>query len=221
MRLRWNRANPVGALTLLRSHRELFGLAVVNFLGYLAHEIYVTVWVLYATYRYGRNEKTLGLSLAIVGITSMFTSAVLVGPVVKQFGERRSLFAGLLFAALGFMLFGWAPAGWIFLAAIPVNPLWSLAAAPSQAMMTQPVPPSEQGGLQGALGSLRGVAMIIGPGMFSATFAVFIAPGHSFPGAPWYLAAFLLLTAFIVAWVVAPRAEVTPRSELAEEVAAG
>src|ERR1700745_4081125 len=55
VQLRWKNANPVGALKLLRSHHELFGLAIVNLLGYLAHEVYATVYVLYVTYRYGWN----------------------------------------------------------------------------------------------------------------------------------------------------------------------
>jgi len=216
-RLNWKNANPVGALTLLRSHRELFGLAVVNFLAYLAHEVYATVFVLYTTFRYSWDEKTIGIALAVVGIASVFASAVLVGPFVKRFGERRSLFAGLLFGAVGFALFGWAPKGWIFMAAIPINCLWSLAGPPSQSLMTQRVSPSEQGELQGALGSLRGIAMVIGPGMFSGTFALFIAPGKSLPGAPWYLAAFLLVASLVVAWVVAPKADITANGELAED----
>ena len=215
--LKWKSANLVGALTLLRSHRELFGLALVNFLAYLAHEVYATVFVLYTTFRYSWNEKTIGMALAVVGIASMFASAVLVGPFVKQFGERRSLFAGLLFGAVGFALFGWAPKGWIFMAAIPINCLWSLAGPPSQSLMTQRVSPSEQGELQGALGSLRGIAMVIGPGMFSGMFAIFIAPGKSFPGAPWYLAAFLLVASLVVAWVVAPKADITANGELAQD----
>lgn len=211
--LRWKRANPVGALKLLRSHRELFGLAVVNFLGYLAHEIYATVWVLYAMYRYGWDEKKIGVSLAVVGIASMVTMVGLVGPSVKRFGERTSLFLGLLFGAAGFVLFGWAPVGWMFLAAIPVNALWGLWTPPLQSMMTQRVSHSEQGELQGALSSLRGLAMIFGPGIFSATFAACIAQGRSFPGGPWYLAAILLLAALGVAWRVTTR-ELTPQNVL-------
>jgi DHA1 family tetracycline resistance protein-like MFS transporter len=220
-RLEWKNANPLGALKLLRSHRELFGLAAVNFLGYLAHEVYLTVFVLYVIFRYAWNERAIGLSLAVVGIASMLTSAVLVGPVVKRFGERRSLFAGLFFAMLGFVLFGWAAAPWLFLAAIPINALWALAGAPSQSLMTQRVSPSEQGELQGALGSLRGIAMVIGPGLFSGTFAFFIAPGHLLPGAPWYLAALLLLAALMVARMVVPRAEPAANRELAGEAVTG
>jgi len=218
--LRWKSANPLGALKLLRSHRELSGLAIVNFLSYLAHEVYATVYVLYATYRYNWNEKQIGTSLAVVGVTSMLASAVLVGPFVRLVGERRSLFTGLLFGGLGFFLFGYATVGWMFLLAIPVNALWSLAGPPSQSMMTQRVSASEQGELQGALGSMRGMAMIIGPGIFSSMFAIFIAPGHALPGAPWYLAAAMLGAALAVAWVVAPKTAVRIPPALTPEIVA-
>jgi MFS transporter, DHA1 family, tetracycline resistance protein len=202
--LRWKSANPIGALKLLRSHRELFGLASVNFLGYLAHEVYATVWVLYATQRFNWNAKQIGISLALVGIATMITSAGLVGWSVRHFGERQSFFAGLTFAALGFLIFGLATTSSLFLAGIPINALWSLAAAPSQSMMTRRVSPSEQGELQGALSSLRGLAMILGPGMFSGTFAWFLAPARNFPGAPWVLAALLLFASLVIAGIVVP-----------------
>jgi len=220
--LRWKNANPVGALKLLRSHHELFGLAAVNFLAYLAHEVYATVWVLYAMYRYHWDEKQVGTSLAVVGIASMVTMAGLVGPAVARFGERKSLFAGLLFGGLGFVLFGWAPVGWVFLAAIPVNALWGLATAPSQSMMTKRVSASEQGELQGALSSLRGLAMIFGPMIFAATFAACIGQGRSFPAGPWYLAGLILLVAmFLAIKVTSGAAETSGNSQEVRQTAAG
>ncbi len=39
MAFAWRRANPLGSLKLLRSHRELLGLASVNFLNSLAHAV--------------------------------------------------------------------------------------------------------------------------------------------------------------------------------------
>jgi DHA1 family tetracycline resistance protein-like MFS transporter len=200
-RLQWKNANPVGALRLLRSHAELLGLATVNFLGYVAHEVYVTVFVLYVIYRYAWNPRMIGISLALVGVTSMVAYAS-VGPIVARFGERRTLLTGLACAALGFALFGWSSPV-VFLLAIPINAYWSLAGSTSQSLMTQHVSPSEQGELQGALASLRGVGMLIGPGLFSLTFAYFIAPEHHLPGAPWYLASLLILISLAIAWVVA------------------
>ena len=202
-RLDWKNANPVGALKLLRSHAELLGLAAVNFLGYIAHEIYLTVWVLYVMYRFGWNQRTIGLMLAVVGISSIICNGVLVGPVVSWLGERRTLLAGLFFAALGFAMYGWANSGWTFVAAILLNALWSLAYPTSQSLMTQRVSPSEQGELQGAIASLRGIAMIVGPQIFATTFAYFIAPAHHLPGTPWYLAASLLTISLVIAWSAA------------------
>ncbi len=212
-KMRWEKANPLGALKLLRSHHELFGLASVSFLNYLAHEVYVTVFVLYATLRYAWNERDVGYSLAVVGITTMIVSAGLVGFLVKRYGERATLFYGLFLGALGFALFGASPKGWIFLLAIPVNALWGLAAPPLQTLMTRRVSVKEQGELQGAVGSLRGIAMIVGPGIFSAVFAYFISPGRFIPGAPWFLSAVFLLAALGLAWVVAPKDEKSAQKE--------
>jgi len=202
-RFQWQKANPVGALKLLRSHTELLGLAAVEFFGYVAHEVYLTVWILYVMYRFGWNQRTVGLGLAVVGICSIITSAVLVGPIVARLGERRALLTGLFFAALGFAMYGWAGSAWMFIAAIAVNSLWSVARPASLTLMTRHVSVSEQGELQGAIASLRGIAMIIGPSIFAATFAFFIAPEHHMPGAPWYLAAGLLVAALAIAWRVA------------------
>jgi DHA1 family tetracycline resistance protein-like MFS transporter len=211
--MKWGRANPMGALRLLRSHYELLGLASVSFLNYLAHEVYLTVFVLYATLRYNWNERDVGNSLAVVGITTMIVSAAMIGPLVRRFGERATLFSGLFLGAVGFALFGASPKGWIFMAVIPVNALWGLAAPPLQTLMTRRVSVAEQGELQGAVASLRGIAMIVGPGIFSTTFAFFIAPGRSIPGAPWFLSSIFLLIALSLAWVVAPRAGISRENE--------
>jgi MFS transporter, DHA1 family, tetracycline resistance protein len=202
-KLQWKSANPLGALRLLRSHPDLLGLAVINFLGYVAHEVYLTVWILYAMYRFNWDQRMVGIGLAVVGISSMVCYSVLVGPVVAWLGERRTLLAGLGLAAFGFAMYGWAGTTWMFLVAVGVNSLWSLAGPTSQSLMTQRVSPSEQGELQGAIASLRGIAMIIGPQIFSTTFAYFIAPEHRFPGAPWYLAAGMLTVSLAIACSVA------------------
>ncbi len=73
----WHMANPLGSLTLLRSHPELGGLAIVTLLYYLAHQVLPTIFVLYADYRYGWSERTIGLSLAAVGLSVSLASGCL------------------------------------------------------------------------------------------------------------------------------------------------
>ena len=58
------------------------------------------------------------------------------------------------------------------------------------------------GRLQGALAGLRGVAGVIGPGLFTGVFAAAVAPGRgvALAGAPYLLAATMLAAGFVVAW---------------------
>jgi MFS transporter, DHA1 family, tetracycline resistance protein len=204
MAFEWRRANPLGSLKLLRSHRQLLGLAGVDFLGQLAHQVLPAVFVLYTLHRYGWGEAAVGLALAGVGITSAVVQGTLVGPLVSRWGERRTLVAGLLLGAAGMAIYGLAPTGPIFWLGIPVMALWGLAGASVQGLMTQLVSPSEQGQLQGASTALMAISGLIGPGIFVSIFAYAIREGTwlNLPGAPWLLAALLLTAAAMAAWRV-------------------
>ena len=198
---RWKSANPFGALHLLRSDRVLAGLSVANFIAQLAHVVLPSTFVLYATYRYGWDTKTVGLTLAAVGICSMAVQGTTIGPIVRRFGERRALLLGLGCGAAGFLIFGAAPNGALFWVGIPVMALWGVAGAASQALMTQLVAPDQQGQLQGATSSVQSVSQLVGPFLFTLTFAYFIgaeAPVR-LPGAPFLLASALLVLSLLIA----------------------
>lgn len=214
MAFAWKRANPVGSLRLLASHTQLLGLSAVNFLGGLAHQVLPTVFVLYAGYRYGWKEETVGLTLALVGICSAIVQGALVGPAVARLGERRTLIAGLVFGAIGMAIYGLAPTGMLFWAGVPIMALWGLSGPAALGLMSRLVGPSEQGQLQGANTSLASLSSLVGPALFSLTFAYFIAqPGSPWPGAPFLLAGLLLLVAGAAAWRVTarPRPAALPR----------
>jgi MFS transporter, DHA1 family, tetracycline resistance protein len=198
---RWKSANPFGALHLLRSDRVLAGLSLANFIAQLAHVVLPSTFVLYATYRYGWDTKTVGLTLAAVGICSMAVQGTTIGPIVRRFGERRALLLGLGSGAAGFLIFGIAPSGALFWVGIPVMALWGVAGAATQALMTQSVAPDQQGQLQGATASVQSVSQLVGPFLFTLTFAYFIGPNApiKLPGAPFLLACVLLLLALLIA----------------------
>ncbi|HET9013549.1 MAG TPA: TCR/Tet family MFS transporter, partial [Gemmatimonadaceae bacterium] len=203
----WARANPMGSLRLLRSHPELFGLASVTFLYYVAHEVLPSTFVLYTGYRYGWNSATVGLTLALVGVCTAIVSGGLVGPIVARIGERRAALTGLAFGAAAFALYGLAPTGSLFLAGIPVMALWGLYGPSSQGIMSKRVSPKEQGQLQGAVMGLRGLSGLISPFIFTFTFATFIGARADLhlPGAPFLLASLLLVVAFVLALRVTSR----------------
>ena len=191
----WHMANPLGSLTLLRSNATLSGLAVVTVIHYLAHQALPSVFVLYTEYRYGWTERGVGIALAVVGVCVALVSGGMVGPYVKRFGEKMSLTSGLLFGVLGFLGFAIAPKGWSFLAAVPFIALWGVSGPAMQSLMSQLVDPSAQGKLQGAINSLRALTGMVGPLLFTQVFSAAIAPTAAvhLPGAPYYLATFLLL----------------------------
>ena len=197
----WRRANPVGSLALLRRHPELSGLAGVVFLSNLAHVALPATFVLYAAYRYGWQERDVGLVMAGVGICSALVQGALVGPTVRRFGERRALLVGLACGAVGFLGYGLAPTGLLFLAAVPVVALWGLASPAAQGIMSRHIGPMEQGALQGATGSLMGIATMIGPGLFAGIFAYSIGAGTRWhaPGAAFVLASLLLAAGALLA----------------------
>jgi len=197
----WHMANPLGSLTLLRSHPELAGLSVVVFLYYLAHQSLQNVWVLYTEYRFGWSTRGVGISLALVGVCAVIVSGGLVGPYVKKFGERFSLVSGLFYGFLGFAGFGLAWRGWGVLAAIPFIALWGVAGPAMQSLMSQRVDATSQGKLQGAINSLRALTGMAGPLLFTQVFSAAISDGAKvhLPGAAYYLAALILVGALVVA----------------------
>jgi len=198
---RWKSANPIGALHLLRSDPVLAGLSVVNFVAQLAHVVLPSTFVLYATYRYGWDATTVGLTLAMVGICAMAVQGLAIGPIVRRLGERRALVLGLGCGAAGFLILGTAPTGPLSWLGIPVMALWGVSGAALQALTTQLVTPEQQGQLQGATTSVQSVSQLLGPFLFTLTFAYFIgaqAPVE-LPGAPFLLASALLLLALAIA----------------------
>ncbi|HET7887612.1 MAG TPA: TCR/Tet family MFS transporter [Bradyrhizobium sp.] len=199
----WKSANPVGALHLLRSDRILAGLSVSNFFAQLAHVVLPSTFVLYATYRYGWDSKTVGLTLAMVGICAMLVQGAGIGPIIRLFGEKRALLLGLLCGAAGFFIFAAAPTGPLSWLGIPVMSLWGVSGAAIQSFMTSQVAPDQQGRLQGATSSVQAISQLLGPFLFTLTFAYFI--GDSAPikleGAPFFLACALVLLACAIAAV--------------------
>lgn len=208
MAFSWRRANPVGALKLLRSHPELTGLAVVNFLLYFSHHVFSAVYVLYAGYRFGWSAWEVGLLLAAVGALDMAVQGLAVGPVVKRFGDRATMIFGLLGGAFGIAWMGLAPTAALFALAILPNALWGFAMPTLQSLMTRRVSESEQGQLQGANNSLGSIAGIASPLFFGAVYSATVQPGMPQPaaGLSFLIAAGVLLAGAVLGWAVARRA---------------
>ena len=90
----------------------------------------------------------------------------------------------------------------MFCLGIPAMAFWGVAGPATQALMTRRVSSGEQGQLQGAIASINGLTGLIGPILFTQSFAYFIGPTAAWhiPGAPFLLASILLSSAAVIAW---------------------
>ena len=198
----WSRANPIGALQLLRSRLGLLPLAFVGFLFQISHVVLPTIFVLYTTHRYGWSSSFLGVTFLLTGVLGVITQIFLVGPTVARIGERNTLLIGLLAGAAGFAWYGWAEIGWVYLLGAPIFALSGFIMPGLQGLMTRKVEPHEQGQLQGANQSLTGIGSIIGPPLFGFVYAWSLREGHPEGLAIW-LAGGLLICAFLLAFAAA------------------
>lgn len=198
----WTHAKPMGSVHLLRNYPQIWGLVALVFVANFAHYVYPSTFVLYADESFGWKEKEAGYVLAAVGVLSVIVNAILVGKLVKRMGERRAILFGLCCGVVGFVIYGFADVGWVFMLGLPISALWAIAAPATQALITRQVGPDMQGRIQGALSSLVSLAGIAAPAVFAGSFGYFIgprAPVH-LPGIAFLIAAALLAGAVVVAW---------------------
>ncbi len=127
----------------------LLGIAGLLLLGYIAQQSLMNVYVIYADYRYHWTDRTVGLSLATIGIFSGLYGALFVKRVVAWLGERRTMVFGFIGGAAGYAMFGLSATGLLFWMAIPVLNMMSFTWPSAQSLMSHEIGPSEQGQLQG------------------------------------------------------------------------
>lgn len=198
----WKAANPIGALARLKKFPQIILLVVAMFFMYFASHAVHGNWSFYTMYRYDWDERMVGLSLGAIGVLVALVQGGLVRFVNPRIGNGKSILLGFAFQAVGLTLIGLAVQDWmIFLFLIPYS-LGGLAGPAIQSEITNHVPANEQGQIQGTLASLNSATATIGPLVMTNIFYYFThdsAP-FLFPGAPFILAAFLMIMAWLMAF---------------------
>ncbi len=198
----WKRANPIGSLMQLKKYPTVIGLVGSLFFIYLAAHSVQSTWTFFNMHTFQWTEKMVGYSLGFVGVLVALVQAVLIRFTIPKLGEKRSLYLGFSFYALGLLLFAFATQGWMmFLFCIPYC-LGGIAGPALQGIITGQVPRNAQGELQGALTSLMSLTTIIGPLLMTSVFYYFTresSPIH-FPGSAFLLASILIVISTLLAY---------------------
>jgi MFS transporter, DHA1 family, tetracycline resistance protein len=193
----WSRANPVNSLLNLKRYPVILGLVASLVMVYISAHAVQSNWVYYTMEKFKWTPKMVGISLAVVGLAFAIVQGGLIRIIIPRLGQERSVYVGLSFSALGFILFALATQSWMMFAFTVIYCLGGIAGPALQGIISTQVPANEQGELQGALTSLMSVTSIIGPPLMTNTFSYFTnshAPVY-LPGAPMLLGAVLTITA--------------------------
>ena len=209
----WRRMNPLASLRRLRAYRLVAGLAFGFLFASLAQRGMESVWVLHAGFRYGWNERTNGLTLALVGVMAVLVQGFLVRPAVARLGERRTVVLGLTVSALAFLAYGLASQGWMVPIIIVFGSLAGVALPAIQGLVAGTVLPSEHGKIQGAFTSLTSLTSIVSPLVFTAGLFSFFTSAAApviLPGAPFFLGSLLFLVSLTLLARLFRRLPMTP-----------
>ena len=158
-------------LDALRKPRLAFVLAIY-FLFITAFSIMTTSFALFTMYRFGYDAAHNGYLFMYVGVVGVIIQGMLIGKLVRRFGELALIITGaLLFAASLFVLPLSGPhTGLISIivvgAAFAIGN--SLATPSLQTLASKSVGRGEQGGVLGVTQSVASLARVVGPSISAA-----------------------------------------------------
>jgi len=208
----WRRANPVGALTIIRRLPGIGGVAAVYLLWQVSSLIYPMLWSYYAADRYGWSPGMIGVSLTLVGVTMAVTQIFFAKHIIAKLGDRRTALLGLAGAASIMTGLGVANQGLIALLLIVPMGLQSLVHPCLTAMMTRRASASDQGEVQGFAAAVMAVGSIAAPLIYNPLHANFSGPSPPFPldGIAFFVSAALALLALMILARLRPADQIPP-----------
>jgi MFS transporter, DHA1 family, tetracycline resistance protein len=201
--VRWSAANPFAALKKLTQLKGVGLLVGVLACTGLAQFTLYTIWVLYATYRFGWGPAENGWSLFAVGVVSAVTQGVLLSRLLKAFGRERLALWGMASSATAYLAWGLSTEPWMMYAVIALNVLGGTVAATLQGIVSAAADPRQQGETMGAVSGLSSLMAVIGPMLASPLMGMVshLPKSDWRVGTPFFFGAALLALAWLFAWL--------------------
>ena len=203
----WRRANPLGGLLQIGKLPGLKWMLVAMFFYSVSGYVYPAIWAYYTQEAFGWDARLVGMSLAVYGTGMIIVQGGLIRIVMPWLGEARAVIYGLIIDVLALLAFGFASQGWMIWALTPFAALGSIATPAITALMSRRASADQQGELQGVLGSINAMSMILSPLIMTQTFFWFTRPdtGLYLPGAPFLLSMVLMAAALAIFLMVLRR----------------
>jgi multidrug resistance protein len=152
------------ALADLTGRSHLRTLFTIDFVYWSAFAVYQTTFALFGARRFGFDAAHTGYLLSVFGFLGVLVQGGLVGPIVASVGERNTLAAGLLFAAIGWGGSALTHTLAVFVAMLVPGAIGiGLTNATLSSLISKAASRAEQGRVQGAAGALESLGRTIGP----------------------------------------------------------
>jgi len=196
----WARANPFGAFRHIGKLPGVTRLLVVYFFYTVAFFVYPSVWAYFTQEKFGWDSGTVGISLAVFGLSMAVMQGGVIRLIIPRIGEHYTVVFGFIVNILAFSIYALAFEGWHIFVLAPITTLGVVAGPALQGIMSRTASDDQQGELQGVLTSISAVAVIISPLMMTQTFSHFTRPETDFyfAGAPFLLASALVLVSLVI-----------------------
>jgi DHA1 family tetracycline resistance protein-like MFS transporter len=145
---------------------------LVYFLFVVSFSIMTTTFIYYTILRYDYDAQHNGYLFAYIGVLAAVVQGLLIGRLVKRWGEAALVIAGafVLTASLAVLPYvgrpesGWHGGVWGLLALLACFSLGNSLATPSlSSLASKTTGPAEQGGVLGATQSAASLARAVGP----------------------------------------------------------
>lgn len=194
------RCNPLGAFKNIGLNQRMRQLLLVYFLVQVGFYVYPATWSYYTIAQFGWNERTIGISLAVFGISMAFVQARLIRIFLARLGESGTVAYGIVFNALAFLVLAFITNGTFAMAFLPFTALGVIVTPALQGILSRATSEDSQGELQGVLSSTSALASIIALLVMPQVFAFFARPDATIflPGAAFLLTMMLMIICFVV-----------------------
>ena len=142
-----------------------------------------------------------GYSLGTAGLLVGLVQGLLIRVINPRLGPNKSVYTGMFLYVIGLALFAFAWQGWMMFAFLVPYCLGGITGPAIQGIMSNQLPDTQQGELQGIFAGMVSITSIIGPPLMTGLFADFTSPNAPIhcPGAPFLLGAILTVVSLLLA----------------------
>ncbi len=173
-------------------HEHIGPLIIILFLLTLGFSQLQGMYALFAEAKFNIGPKEIGIVLFVSGFVSVIVQGLLVGKIVKWFGEMKVIIFGISTLIVTYWFIAHAPTTMSLYILTAFNATGVAIATPSlSSLISEQCKKGEHGTMMGLAQSWSALARVIGPPLAGAFFGMYI-------GFPFYSAAVFMILALAI-----------------------